>query len=134
MSGRIRQILSELLIREVSDPRLHGLTVTEVTLDREFMFADVYINALGDEARRDEVMDSLKRASGFLRRETGKRIRLRNTPALQFHWDTTLDRAEHINQLAESLDIPPADATDDFSEDDTGSGDDDDAAAVERRD
>lgn len=117
MSGRIRQILSELLMREVADPRLQGVTITEVTLDREFMFADVYVNALGDEKRRQEVMDGLKRAGGFLRKETGKRIRLRNTPELHFHWDTTLDYAERINQIAESLDIPPEDDDDVYADD-----------------
>jgi ribosome-binding factor A len=82
MSDRIRQILSELLRREVADPRLKNVTVTEVTLDRELMFANVYVNALGDESRQNEILEGLRRAGGFLRRETGKRIRLRNTPEL----------------------------------------------------
>jgi ribosome-binding factor A len=131
MADRIRQILSELIRRETSDPRLKGVTVTEVTLDREMMFANVYVNALGDENRQPEVMQSLKRAAGFLRRETGKRIRLRNTPELIFHWDTTLERGEYLNQLADQLDIPADDsdaavddldadfdAEDDFTDDD----------------
>jgi ribosome-binding factor A len=108
MEERIRAILSDLLLREVSDPRLQGVTVTEVSLDGELMFADVYVNALGNEARQDEVMQALGRANGFLRREVGKRVRTRNTPELHFHWDETLEHAEHINQLLDSLDIPPA--------------------------
>lgn len=107
MAERIRGILSTLLLREVSDPRLQGVTVTEVRLDSELMFADVYVNALGDEARQAEVLDGLRRANGFLRRETGKRVRLRNTPELHFHWDKTLDYGERINQMIDSLVIPP---------------------------
>ncbi len=103
---QIRQILSELFLREVSDPRLQGLTVTEVTLDAELMFASVYVNALGDEGRQDEVMGGLKQASGFLRREVGKRVRLRHTPELVFHWDMTLERGERLNRLISNLDIP----------------------------
>ena len=109
MEERIRVILSELMLREIADPRLQGITVTEVTLDPELMFADVYVNALGDESRQDEVLAGLERAKGFLRREVSKSIRLRNTPELHFHWDITLERGERLNQLISSLDIPPED-------------------------
>jgi ribosome-binding factor A len=127
MSDRIRQILSELLLREISDPRLQGVTITEVKLDPELMFADIYVNALGDESREEAVMSGLKRANGFLRREVGKRVRLRNTPELHFHWDATLERGEKLNQLISSLDIPPADAADaELTIDDLDLDDDDD--------
>lgn len=116
MSERIRVILSELLLREVSDPRLQNLTITEVKLDPELMFADVYVNALGDESREQTVMGGLQSAGGFLRREIGKRVRLRNTPELHFHWDTTLERGEKLNQLLSGLDIPPAAHHDDEDE------------------
>jgi ribosome-binding factor A len=108
MADRVRQILSELLLREVGDPRLHGVTITEVKLDPEMMFADVYVNALADESREKEVLSGLRRASGFLRREVGKRVRLRNTPELHFHWDVTLERGEKMNRLIDSIEIPPA--------------------------
>jgi len=108
MADRIRDILSQLMLREVADPGLAGVTITEVKLDPELMFADIYVNALGDEERRDEVLGGLRRAKGFLRREVGKRVRLRNTPDLIFHWDTTLERGERLNRLIATLDIPPA--------------------------
>jgi ribosome-binding factor A len=109
VSGRIRTILSELLLREVADPRLHFITITDVELDPELQYARVYVNALGDEARQEDVMQGLERARGFLRREVGKRVRLRKTPELEFRWDHTLERSERINELIASLDIPPAD-------------------------
>lgn len=118
MADHIRRLLSDLLLREVSDPRLQGVTITEVTLDPEMGFADVYVNALGDESRRDEVLTALKRAGGFLRREVGKRVRLRTTPELHFHWDTTLERGEHLNRLLSNLVIPPADPNDALDDDD----------------
>jgi ribosome-binding factor A len=108
VSGRIRTILSELLLREVSDPRLHGITITDVELDPELQYAQIYVNALGDEDRQEDVMQGLEHAAGFLRREVGKRVRLRKTPELNFHWDETLERSERINRLIASLDIPPA--------------------------
>lgn len=117
MSERIRSILSELLLREVSDPRLQGVTITEVNLDPELMFADIYVNALADESRQAEVMAGLHRANGYLRREIGKRVRLRNTPELHFHWDVTLERGERLNQLISSLEIPPPDLEDEENND-----------------
>ncbi len=109
MSERIQTILSELLRREVSDPRLHNVTITEVQLDPEMVVARIYVNALGDETRQTEVLTGLKRASGFLRREVGKRVRLRSTPELHFMWDTTLEYGERINRLIDGLVIPPDD-------------------------
>jgi len=103
---RMRIILSELLLREVSDPRLKGVTVTEVSIDNELMYATIYVNALGDESREKEVMAGLKRANGYLRREVGQRLDTRYTPELHFKWDTTLEHGERINQLLDSLDIP----------------------------
>ncbi len=56
MAEQVRSILSSLLLLEVRDPRLKGVTVTRVSLDREILFADVYVNALGDEERQDDVL------------------------------------------------------------------------------
>jgi ribosome-binding factor A len=106
MNDRIRELLSELMLREVSDPRLQHITITEVKLDPELMYANIYINALGDENRQQQVMAGLERAKGFLRRELAKRVRLRNAPDLHFHWDETLERGERMNALLNELDIP----------------------------
>jgi ribosome-binding factor A len=108
IAERIRVILSELLLRDVRDPRLQGVTVTEVKIDPELIVADVFVNALGDESRQEDVLDGLRSANGFLRREIGRRVRLRVTPELHFHWDLTLERGERLNQLITSLNIPPA--------------------------
>jgi ribosome-binding factor A len=106
----IRVILSELLLRNTRDPRLQELTITEVTIDRELQYADIYVNALGDETRQVEVMQALEGAARYLRRELAGRLRLRTVPNLHFHWDPTLARAEHISQLLDSLEIPEGDS------------------------
>lgn len=118
MSGRIRDILSALLMREVNDPRLEGVTVTSVNLDPELMFATVLVNALGDESRRDEIMVGLSRAKGFLRREVASRVRLRSAPELLFRWDDGLERAERVNRIFDTLVIPPAPPKQDTDDDD----------------
>jgi ribosome-binding factor A len=102
----IRLILSTLLQREIRDPRLQDITITGVEIDRELQYADVYVNALGDDTRQDEVMDALRGASGFIRRELASALTLRTTPNLHFHWDPSMAHAEHISQLLDSLEIP----------------------------
>ncbi len=107
LAERIRAVLSELILRESRDPRLQALTFTDVRIDRELQYADIYVNALGDDSREDEVMSALEGAKGFFRRELAGRIRMRTVPHLHFHWDPTLARAERLNTLLDSLDIPP---------------------------
>lgn len=104
---RIRIILSELVVREMRDPRLRDITFTEVRIDRELQYADIYVNAFGDDSREAEVMEALAGATGYFRRELAPRLTLRTVPHLHFHWDPTLAHAERISQLLDSLDIPP---------------------------
>jgi ribosome-binding factor A len=103
---QIHMILSDLLNREVSDPRLQDLTVTRVAVDRELQYADVYLNALGDESRQLEVIKALDKAGGFLRYELAQRMRVRSVPELRFHWDPTLAYADEVDQILKDLDIP----------------------------
>jgi ribosome-binding factor A len=106
---QIKVILSELLLRSVKDPRLHDVTITQVLVDREFQYANIYVNALGDESREKEVLAALSKAAGFMRSEVARNIRMRTTPQLIFHWDPSLAHAEEINAILDSLDIPAAD-------------------------
>lgn len=107
LAEQIRQTLSILFLQELHDPRLDGITVTDVTIDREFQYADIFIHALGEDERQADVLEALQRASGFLRRELSRTLRIRSAPVLHFHWDPLLAQAERINDLLDSLDIPP---------------------------
>ena len=103
IAERIREELSELLVFEITDPRLAGVTVTDVTVDRELAFAKVYVSTIEGEVRKEEVLEGLKHAAGFLRFTLTQRIELRSFPQLRFKWDTTAERAERIEQLLSSL-------------------------------
>ncbi|MBP6015121.1 MAG: 30S ribosome-binding factor RbfA [Candidatus Promineofilum sp.] len=105
---QIQVTLSELFLKAVSDPRLMGVTVTEVLIDRELQHANVYVNALGDDERQKEVLEGLESASGFLRSQVAQRLGLRSAPFIHYHWDPRLRYAEEVNELLDSLDIPPA--------------------------
>ena len=106
---RIRQILSDVLLTEVSDPRLLGVTITEVKIDRELRHASIYVGALGNDVREHDVMGGLRSARGYLRRQVAMRLQARVTPELNFIWDPTLARAQRIESLFDELEIPPAD-------------------------
>jgi len=99
IADRIRQELSEMLIREIGDPRLQMAYVTDVTVDRELAYADIYVSAVEGATRSKEILEGLEHASGFLRRELSGRIELRIFPRLRFHWDPTPENADHIESL-----------------------------------
>jgi len=99
IADRIRQDLSEMLIREISDPRLHQIYITDAKVDRELAFADIYVSAVEGAIRSTEILEGLEHASGFLRRSLASQIELRTFPRLRFHWDPTPEHADHIEQL-----------------------------------
>lgn len=103
IADRIRDELSEMLIQEISDPRLEGISVTDVAVDREVTYADIYVSALEGSVRSEDVLLGLEHAQGYLRRELSHRIELRVFPRLRFHWDPTFERAEKIERLIASL-------------------------------
>lgn len=103
ISERIREELSEMLIQQISDPRLAGISVTDVKIDRELAYADVYVSALEGSTRASEVIEGLEHAQGFLRRELSQRIDLRTFPRLRFHWDPTFEKADRIERIIASL-------------------------------
>ena len=103
INERIQIELSDMLIREISDPRLAGISITDVRVDRELAYADIYFSALEGSVRAAEILDGLEHAKGFLRRELALRIDLRTFPRLRFHWDPTFEKADSIEKLFAAL-------------------------------
>ena len=108
IADRIREELSEMLVQEISDPRLTGVSITDVTVDREMAYAEIYFSALEGSIRSDEILEGFVHAQGYLRRELAQRIELRIFPHLRFHWDPTFEHADHIEKLIASLHQPQA--------------------------
>ena len=103
VADRIREELADILLRDVADPRLAMITVTDVDVDRELAYAQVFVIASGDEDRMDEVLDGLERAQGYLRSQLAARIQLKNFPQLRFRWDASLQRGIRIEELLDRL-------------------------------
>jgi ribosome-binding factor A len=103
IADRIRQDLSEMLIREISDPRLKQIYVTDVKVDRELAFADIFVSAVEGVSRSADVLAGLESASGFIRRNLASRVELRTFPRLRFHWDMTPENADRIEKTLAEL-------------------------------
>lgn len=99
ISDRIREDLSQLLVRQVADPRLTAITITDVKVDRELAYADIFVSSWEGSERREEIIKALRHAGGFLRTELAARVDLRSMPRLRFHWDPTPENADHIEKI-----------------------------------
>jgi ribosome-binding factor A len=109
IAERIWEELSEILIMESSDPRLKGITITDVKVDRELAYAEIYVCTIEGVERSQEVLSVLEHAQGFLRSELAHRMDLRVFPRLRFHWDPTLEHADKIERLIKTIheeDVP----------------------------
>jgi len=92
-----------MLIREISDPRLKQIYVTDVKIDKELAYADVYVSAIEGVSRSKDVLAGLESASGFIKRTLASRIELRAFPRVRFHWDVTPENADHIEKILAEL-------------------------------
>lgn len=115
IADRIREEISEMIVTgQISDPRLNQVFVTDVTVDRELMFANIFVSSIEGQESSRQILAGLEHASGFLRSTLSKRIELRSFPKFRFFWDETPERAERIERLIDSLsdDQPEAGASD----------------------
>jgi ribosome-binding factor A len=103
IGDRIREELSEMVVMQVNDPRLSGVSFTGVKVDRELTFADIFVSHIEGHERAPAILKGLEHASGFLRRQLAGRIELRVFPRLRFHWDPTPERADHIERILAEL-------------------------------
>ncbi len=104
LNGLIREELADLLRREMRDPRLSGLiTITDVETTADLATSRVYFSVLGSEEETAEALRALRRASGYLRRELGNRLRLRQTPALDFRLDPSIARGARVLELLQEI-------------------------------
>ena len=100
----IRQELSELLRLQVKDPRLGSfVAVTEVSTSPDMKHARVFISFIGNEEEKQTTLNVLAAASGFLRREMTKHLKLRRIPELSFHWDDSIERGDHLMRLIDQV-------------------------------
>lgn len=103
VAEQIRRELAELIRLEVKDPRVGFITLTDVEITPDYAHAKVFFTSMRGEEGLDEILVGLRRASGFLRRELGKRVRIHTLPELHFQYDSSVERGSRMSQLIDEV-------------------------------
>jgi ribosome-binding factor A len=104
VAEQIKKDVSQIIGAQIKDPRIAGITsVTEVQLTRDLRYASVYVSIYGSDVEKEETLQTLIRASGFIRSEVGRRIRLRYTPEINFFLDNSIEYGARIDSVIKSL-------------------------------
>ena len=104
VNSLIRQEISELLQRQVKDPRLGNfVAVTDVSTSPDLRHAKIFVSRIGSEEEKQETLSVLAAASGFFRNELAKRLRLRHIPELSFQRDDSIERGDCLLQLIDEV-------------------------------
>ncbi len=99
----IRREVSEMLFRTVKDPRIGFITITKVYVTEDCRLAKVYFSVTGSIEERERSKRGLESAKGYIRKELGRRIRLRYTPEIIFLFDPAIEYAIHIEEILQNI-------------------------------
>lgn len=100
---QIKKELSQILQSELKDPRVGFITVTGVDVTNDLSQAKVFLSVLGTEQQKEDSLKAIAKATGFIRSELSKRIRLRITPELQFQFDSSIEYGSRIDELLNKI-------------------------------
>ena len=103
IARRIQEELAVQFLFHITDPRLAGVNVTDVRVDKELAYANVFVSCLEGSEREPEIMEGLVSASGFLRRQLANQIQLKSFPQLRFRWDPLPEHADHMEKLFQQI-------------------------------
>lgn len=95
----VREVIADLLLRDLKDPRIGMITLTTVELTNDLKHAKVYFSCVGDDAVRQRSLDGLRSAAGFIRSQVTRRLKLRYAPDMLFYFDPTLEVADRLASL-----------------------------------
>jgi ribosome-binding factor A len=99
VANLIREVVSEVLIREINDPRVSFVTVTGVDVSEDMRFADVRVSVMGDKKQQDECLRGIRHAHGYVQERVADAVKMRYCPVLRFHLDQSVKRSIAISQL-----------------------------------
>jgi ribosome-binding factor A len=99
VADQIQRELADIVRGELKDPRVGMITLTSVEVSPDLAHAKVFFTSLVDDSQREEVLAGLRRASGFLRSELGRRIKVHVTPELHFVYDASVERGMRLSRL-----------------------------------
>lgn len=108
INGQLRQELSQLISRQIKDPRIAGVvTITQVKTASDLRTARVFVSVLGDQATQRSTLEGIQSASAFLRRELRDRLSLRYVPFMRFELDQSMEDADNLLRIIDQLKVEP---------------------------
>lgn len=99
LAETIKEEVSRIIREELKDPRIGFVTVTDVEVADDLRYAKIFVSIMGSNEEIKETMEVLTKASGYVRSELGKIIRLRHTPEITFKYDQSIEHGAHISEL-----------------------------------
>jgi len=99
----IREEVSQILIKGLKDPRIGFVTITKVAVSDDLRMAKIYYSVFGKEKEKEESYRGLESAKGYIKRELGRRVRLKYMPEITFIFDESLEYGSHIEELLRGL-------------------------------
>lgn len=103
INEEVRRELSNI-VRELKDTRIPMMTsIVAVRVTNDLSYAKVYVSVMGDDGVQKKAIEGLKSASGFVRREIGRRLQLRHTPEFIFELDHSIEQGAYINKLIHDI-------------------------------
>lgn len=104
ISMELKKEISNILLTEIKDPRLTAMPgVIAVRVTQDMSYADIFVSLYGDEKSKAETLLAIKSATGFIRRQLSRRLKLRYVPELRFKCDDYIEQGFKINSILESL-------------------------------
>ncbi|MFW5873112.1 MAG: 30S ribosome-binding factor RbfA [Bacillota bacterium] len=103
LSELLKEEISDIILKEVKDPRIGFVSVNDVELSGDLRHAKIFVSVIGDQTERDDTMDGLKKATGFIRKLVGERITVYHTPELVFKYDDSIEHGIHISNLIKEV-------------------------------
>ena len=103
VSGLIQEVLSDLLKKDIHDPRLKMATITNVKMSRDLKLARIYFSIFGDSSKAQAAAQGFESARGFIKRSLARKLSLRYMPDLSFFYDESFDYGSHIDELLRKI-------------------------------
>lgn len=102
ISSQMQKELSKILQEDVNDPRLTDdfiVSITDVEVTNDLSYADIYVSVLGNESKKESVIEALEQAKGFMKMLIGERMRLRSMPEFRFKYDNSIEHGAYMDKL-----------------------------------
>lgn len=99
----LKEEISQIVLREMKDPRIGFVSVTDVVVSGDLRHAKVFISVYGSDKEKEETLEGLQQAQGFVRKLVGERVKIHHTPEIIFRYDDSIENGVHISEIIKDL-------------------------------